>query len=111
MSDVTYILGSAEYVMLEIENETPGATFDPADWTATMYLAEVGHSVVIHDVPSGDWEAASIETVGTKYYAKALTTALVSDVGDYRAYLTLTPDSGSEVPTLKAAGTVSIVGE
>ena len=111
MSDATYILGSVEYVLVEITDETPGNTFVPADWTAAMYLAESGHSVVIDDLTPGDWQAAAIETVGTRYYAKALTDDLVTDVGIYRAYVQLTPDSGSELPILKAAGTVTIAGE
>jgi hypothetical protein len=111
MSDATYILGSVEYLLVEIECETPGATFVPADWTATMYLADTGHSVVIDDVPGTDWKAAVIETVGSKYYAKALVSNLATAVGSYRVYVTLTPDSGSETPILRALGTVTVEGE
>ena len=111
MSDATYILGSVEYVTVEIEDETPGQTFDPADWTAAMYLADSEHSVVIDDLTAGDWEAAFLETVGAKFYAKALLDDLVSDVGTYRVYVLLTPDSGSEIPILKATGSVVVSGE
>jgi hypothetical protein len=111
MSDATYILGSVEYLLVEIECETPGATFVPADWTAAMYLADAGHSVVIHDVAGGDWKAATIETVGTKYYAKALVSDLAADVGSFRTYVKLTPTSGSETPILRALGTVTVEGE
>jgi len=107
MSDATYILGTVEYVLVEITDETPGSTFTPADWTATMYLAETDHGVVIDDVST--WVSATIETVGTKYYAKALISSLVADVGNYRAYVTLTPDSGTETPILRAMGTVTVV--
>ena len=109
MSDVEYILGTGEYHMVEITNETPGETFVPAAWTATMYLANTAQSVVIDDVST--WESASIETVGTKFYSKALISDLISDVGVYRTYVTLTPDSGSELPIIKAEGTTTIVGE
>ena len=112
MSDVEYILGTGEYLMLEIENETPGETFAPASWTAAVYLAEVGHSVVIHDLTAGDWETASIETVGTKYYAKVNVDDVVTDVGAYRAYIQLTKTLGTENPVLlRGEGTVTIVGE
>lgn len=110
MSDATYILGSIEYLMVEITNETPGQTFDPADWTAAVYLADTATSVVIEDVT--DWEAATIETVGSKFYAKALISDLAPDVGTYRTYVTLTPTGGgSESPILEAAGLTTVKGE
>jgi 3-oxoacyl-[acyl-carrier-protein] synthase III len=112
MSDATYILGTVEYLMVEITDETPGNTFDPADWTAAVYLADSATSVVIEDVTAGDWETATIETVGTRFYAKVLIgDDLDPQVGTYRAYVKLTPDSGSELPILKAEGLVTIVGE
>ena len=112
MSDVTYVLGTVEYLMTEIEVETPGVTFVPADWSAAMYLADTATSVVIDDVAGGDWKTAALETVVSKHYAKALIgTDFANGVGTYGVFVKLTPDSGSELPILKAAGTVSIVGE
>lgn len=112
MSDVTYVLGTVEYVMVEIENETPGVTFVPADWSAGMYLADTATSVVIDDVAGRDWKTASLETVGSQHYAKALIgTDFANGVGTYNVFVNLRPDSGSEVPILKAAGCVTIVSQ
>ena len=113
MSNATYVLGTIEYLMVEIEVETPGVTFVPADWTAKMYLANTATSVVIDDLTAGDWEVAALETVGTKHYAKILVGDDIDPgVGVYNAFVKLTPDSGTgEYPILKAAGTVTVVGE
>jgi hypothetical protein len=109
MSNATYILGTVEYVMLEIECETPGVTFTPADWTAKMTLVEVGAAFDDDAAPS-IWEDAILETVGDKHYAKCLLgSVLTPAVGKYRALVRLTKTlGGAEIPLLKAVGTVIV---
>lgn len=107
MSDAIYILGSVEYVMVEIESATPGVAFVPAEWTAKLAIAKQGSAFV--DIP-GNWQDATIETVDGHYYAKAMLSDLTTDVGKYRVLVKLTqqPAAGIEVPIMRAIGTVSI---
>jgi hypothetical protein len=102
MSNATYIAGTAEYVILEVECHTPGATFAPADWTAKAALVPIGEPFVDADA---DWEDAELATVGTVVYAKALLTDLLDPVtpGKYRALMRLTKTvGGTESPLLRA---------
>lgn len=111
MSDATYILGTVEYLMLEIECETPGVTFTASAWTAKVTLVELDHVFDDDAVPS-IWTTAALEVVGTKTYAKVLIGTggiVVAAAGRYRALVRLTKTvGGTEIPLLKAVGTVLV---
>jgi hypothetical protein len=109
VSNATYILGTVEYLMLEIECETPGVTFVPADWTAKVTLVELGTAFDDDAAPS-IWTDATLETVGEAHYAKVLLgDEPAPAVGKYRALVRLTKTlGGSEIPLLKAIGTVTV---
>jgi hypothetical protein len=109
MSDATYILGTVEYLMLEIEVTTPGATFTAGDWTAKIALVEIGDELDDDAVPS-IWTDATLETVDGRHYARVL---LGDDpapaAGKYTAYVRITKTTGgTEIPLLRAIGTVTI---
>ena len=111
MSDATYILGTVEYLLLEIECETPGVTFTPSAWTAKVTLVELDHVFDDDAVPS-IWTTAALEVVGTKTYAKVLIGTggiVVAAAGRYRALVRLTKTvGGTEIPLLRALGTVLV---
>ena len=107
MSNATYILGTLEYLMLEITVTTPGRTFDPSDWTAEVSLAVVGQPFL--DKPAS-WVEAELETVGTTDYVKVLLgESPAPTAGTYRALVRLTQTSGgTEIPLLVAKGFVTV---
>lgn len=108
MSNATYIAGSAEYVILEVECLTPGVTFAPADWTAKAALVPLGEPFVD---ANADWQDAVLETVDSVVYAKALLTDLLDPVmvGKYRSLLRLTKTvNGTEIPLLRGVGLVVV---
>ena len=120
MSNATYILGTIEYLFLEIEATAPGFTFAPAEWTAEVALLALGAPIVEEPegAPAEDdptptvWTDAVLETIDAVNYAKVL---LGDDPappeGRYRAIVRLTKASGgTEVPLLKAKGLVTVVG-
>jgi hypothetical protein len=110
MSDATYVLGTVEYVTLEIACETPGVTFTAADWSAKVTLVELGE-VFDDDASPSIWEDAVLEVVGTKTYAKCLLGSVLNPVaGKYRALVRLTKTvGGTEIPLLRARGIVEVV--
>jgi hypothetical protein len=108
MSDATYIRGTIEYVVLEIEATTPGFTFTPAEWTAKMALVKLGAE--FNDAKRGIWHDAVLEAVGAKNYAKVLLgDELTPAVGKYRVLVRLAKTSGgTEIPLLEALGQVVV---
>ena len=120
MSNATYVLGTIEYLFLEIEATAPGFVWDPTEWTAEVALLELGTPLVPEPegAPAEDdptptvWTDAVLETIDAVNYAKVL---LGDDPelpeGRYRAIIRLTETSGgTEVPLLKAKGLVTIQG-
>ena len=120
MSNATYVLGTIEYLFLEIEATAPGFVWDPTEWTAELALLPLGSGIV--EEPEGEpaeddptptvWTDAVLESIDTVNYAKVL---LGDDPelpeGRYRAIVRLTQTSGgTEVPLLKAKGLVTIQG-
>lgn len=105
MANATYILGTGEYVVVEIER-TRG-TYTPADWTYEMCLLPLGE--VFAEATAG-WVPAIYELAGDKHTVKTHLTALTNAVGRYqpRVRLTSVTDAESPVP-LRAIGMV-IVG-
>lgn len=108
MSDVTYILGTLEYVVVEVDCTTPGATFTASEWGAEAAFCLVGTPF---DAASATWYDATLETVSTKDYAKVLCGSVGwdPDAGTYKVFVRLTKDSGgTEIPVLRALGKVIV---
>ena len=109
MSNATYILGTVEYLLLEVDCTTPGFLFTAADWTAEVALVAVGDAFDDDAVPS-IWADATLEEVDGTVYAKLLVgDDITPAAGSYRAYVRLTKTlGGAEIPLLKALGTVTV---
>lgn len=108
MSDATYILGTDEYVIWQIECTTPGFTYVPAEWTAQAAAAGLGTAFV--DEPAS-FVAAALTVVAGKNYGKARLVDLLDPVavGKYRIFTRLTKTAnGMESPLLRAAGLVIV---
>jgi len=107
MSDATYILGTDEYVIWEIECNTPGFTYTASEWSAAAAAVAVGTSFV--DAPAS-FTPAALELVGGVNYGKAKLLALgITTAGKYRILTRLTKTVGGvEIPLLKARGVVTV---
>lgn len=107
MSEATYILGTDEYAVWEIECKTPNFTYVPSEWTAKATAVELGTSFV--DNPAL-FTSAILSTDGGKNYGKAKITDLgMVAAGKYRILTRLTKTvGGMEIPLLKARGMVEI---
>jgi len=109
MTNANYILGTVEYVTMEIECTTPGFVFTPADWSAVVTLVSLD-DVFDDDAAPSIWSPAYLEEVGGKNYAKVL---LGDDPdltpGRYRMLVRLTKTvGGTEIPLLRARGEVLV---
>lgn len=104
MANATYILGTGEYVVVEIERLR--GTYTPADWTYEMCLLSLGE--VFAEETAG-WFVADYELAGDKHTVKAHLEDLTDAVGRYqpRVRLTSTTDPESPVP-LRAIGMVTV---
>lgn len=109
MSDVSYIYGTVEYLFIEVSTTTPGVTFAAADWTAHVALVALG-AALDDDAEPSIWEDATLETVAGVIYARCLIgSVLTPSVGKYRAFVKLAKKTGgTEVPLLRALGTVTV---
>ena len=110
MSNVSYVYGTIEDVVFEVEALSPVTTFVAADWTAEVALCELGQHF---DKTTATWETATLEVVGTKVYAVApLVGTLDPDVGDYSGRVRLTKTGGGpETPIIKPEGIITISNE
>lgn len=107
MANATYIHGTTEYLMVEVAVIGPGATFDPAEWTAEICLVPRG---TVFDASTAPWAAAALETIADKFYVKALLGSDIdADPGQYRAYVRFTSlGESAEAPVLRASGVVVV---
>ena len=107
MSEATYILGTDEYVIWEIECTTPGFTYVPSEWTAVATAVELGTTFI--DNPAV-FTPAILSVVSGKNYGKAKVTALgIVAAGKYRILTRLTKTVGGlEIPLLQARGMVEV---
>jgi hypothetical protein len=109
MSKASYVLGTVEYVALEVTCSRPGFTFVPAEWTAKMALVPLDSDFDDDATPS-IWADATLEEVLGVVYARLL---LGEDIeppaGRYRAMVRLTKTSGgTEIPLLRATGEITV---
>ena len=107
MSDATYILGTDEYVIWQIDCTTPGFTYVPADWTAKAAMVARGTAFV--DEPAS-FTTAALSVVDGKNYGKARLIDLGGTVaGQFRILTRLTKTAGGvEIPLIEAVGRVIV---
>ena len=108
--DATYILGTDEYVVLEL-TDVPD-DFTSSEWGAEMALLDVDDTWDPDDVTDDPWVAA---TFGTSEDGNDTVKALISDLldeaaaGTYKSLVRLTKTvGGTEIPVLRASGRVVI---
>jgi len=107
MSNAVYVLGTDEYVVWEVECDTPGFTYTPAEWNAVAAAVKLGTTFV--DAPAS-FTTATLSASGGKNYGKARLADLgCTTVGRYRILTRLTKIiGGTEIPLLRAVGTVTV---
>lgn len=104
MANARYLLGSGEYVVVEIER-TRG-TYDPEDWTYELCLLPLGE--VFAEETAG-WVPAVYELADGKHTVKAHLEDLADAVGRYQPRVRLTSETDAESPVpLRALGMVTI---
>ena len=108
MSDVTYIYGTIEYLILEIDWTAPGQTFTATDWTAQVTLCAVGTPF---NTATASWTSAALGLVGTTNYVQILVgSTLNPTVGKYKAFVKLTKTAEpTEYPVIECRGLVKVV--
>jgi hypothetical protein len=116
MANATYILGTNEYVVVELTRTALSATFTPANWEYELCLVGIGEDF---DETAATWVDAVYELATdsggqTHHTVKALLAGadpLSEEPGQFIPYVRMTSMSESETPTiLRASGRVSIVG-
>jgi hypothetical protein len=107
MSDVSYVYGTLEYAIFEVEWTAPGVTFTAADWTAKVALCQVGTAF---NAATATWATAALEVVGTATYAKVLIGSTLNPaVGTYKAFAKLTKTAGpTELPVIPCVGKLTV---
>jgi len=111
MPTATYILGSNEYVVVELERTALSADFTPANWTYEMILVALAD-----EFDAGDetlvWADAVYElAASTHHTVKALLTELTELAGQYIAYVRMSSATETETPTiLRSRGKVVVTG-
>lgn len=107
MSNVAYILGTVEYLIFEVEVDSPGETFVSSEWEAEAALCPVSEPF---DPAAATWTDATIETVGGRHYVKVLagTGGIAVQAKTYKGFVRLTKTSGgTEIPVIPASGTIT----
>ena len=108
MSNATYILGTDEYVIWEIECTTPGFTYVPGEWAAKAAMVALGAAFV--DEPAF-FATAVLTVVDGRNWGKARLVDLIDPVaiGKYHILTRLTKTAGGmEIPLLRASGAVTV---
>lgn len=104
MRDVAYVLGTVEYLMVELRPADDD--FTESGWTVNIALSPVGVPFVNADA---DWTVGTFETVDDKLYARVLLGfSPIVDAGRYEVYVSLEKDGEAEAPVFKAVGTVTV---
>ena len=116
MADASYILGTNEYVVVELERSALSATFTASNWDYELCLVAIGDAF---DESTETWvdavyELATDAAGQTHHTVKALlagTTPLTAVAGTFTAFVRMTTTAGeTETPTLlRAAGKVTVV--
>ncbi len=109
MSNVSYISGTVEYLVVEVECDTPDVVFVPSEWEAEVALVAVGVPFDDDAVPS-IWADAVLEEFESRNYCRILIGDAINPApGNYRALVRLTKKvDGLEIPLLRAVGTITI---
>lgn len=104
MRDVAYVLGTVEYLMVELR--PADEDFVSTGWTVKLALSPVGAAF---DSASADWTTGTFETIDDKLYARVLL-GFEPDVeaGRYEVYVSLSKDGEAEAPVFKALGRVTV---
>lgn len=111
MADATYLLGSNQYVVVELERTALSASYTPANWIYALVLKRQGE---VFDGDSETWETATYELATdsegeTHHTVKALLPDLVTVKGKYNPFVKMTSLSETETPTyVDAAGVVTV---
>jgi hypothetical protein len=111
MADVTYILGTGEYVRVEISDDSLDESWSPTGWSFELCLVPRG---AVYDAAVAVWAAAAYEAV-TDTSGKIHHTVvahledLTQTIGIYipRVMMTHGTDAESPVP-IKARGKVTV---
>ena len=108
MSDVIYVYGTTENLILEVDWTAPGVTFTASEWTAEVALCTVGSPF---NNATASWTGAVLGLVGTVNYVQVLLGSTINPVvGTYKAFVRLTKTSGAtERPVIEARGRVKVV--
>jgi len=103
MSDATYIVGSQEYLRVEVARAFGG--FATGDYTGELGLCPYGHPA--STIEETDWIDAAWEIVdGHDYLTILLAVDLTPAAGAYTVYARLT--GTTEIPITRAVGKVTI---
>lgn len=70
MSDVSYVVGTTEYLIFELEVVAPELTFTASEWRAMVALCPAAEPF---DPDSASWNSAVLETIDGRHYIKLLT--------------------------------------
>lgn len=111
MANATYILGSNQYVVVELERTALSDDFTPANWTYRLALVPFGETL---DVTTADWVAAVYELAtdsegATHHTLKALLPTLTTVRGKFSAAVEMTSLTETETPTYPdVAGLVTV---
>ena len=108
MSDVTYIYGTIEYLILEVDWTAPGQTFTATDWTAQVALCATGTPF---NAATATWASGALAVVGLVNYVQILVGAtLTPSIGIYKAFVKLTKTVGAtEYPVIECRGLVKVI--
>lgn len=111
MANATYLLGSNEYVVVELERTALSADFTPGSWTFEMALLTMGEEFD-PDSAEIEWAAAVYEAIDTtRHTVKALLPDMTVLPGRYVPYVRMESLTETETPTiLRASGRVTVAG-
>ena len=106
MNNRTYIVGTIEYLVVELTEVT--STYVYSEWTGKLAVCDAGTAF---DADKATWYDAVLEDdADGHHFAKALagSTGLDPAAGTYKVFVKLTKTSnGTEVPVIPAAGLVT----
>lgn len=106
MSDVSYVVGTTEYLIFELEVVAPELTFTASEWRAMVALCPAAEPF---DPDSASWNSAVLETIDGRHYIKLLTGTggVAVSAGTYKAFISLTKlVDGVESPVIRVAGLI-----
>ena len=107
MAHARYVLGTNQYVVVELERTALSADFDDTEWAYEIALVPRADDF---DPATADWQGAVYELASGTHTVKALLGAFTVTAGVYRVFVSLTSTENVETPTiLEALGKLEIV--